>query len=148
MTTINKIDLVYELSQGDSELTQEVIQKAIRKVSKLTYLVTLNNLNELIPSWERSKNIGIEFEYQRRIPTIYLEMYVSLSGMLVNMESNSAYCDFYNLMKERIYSFITNYDEIECERYIENLFHPDVLNEFTKKGIKLTIKSLGEGSDT
>ena len=73
---VSPIDIAYELSEyknktisanGLMEIFDNVLQSK-------RCLVDKDNIDELIPDWKSFKRIIIEYEFQRRIPCIYIKV--------------------------------------------------------------------------
>lgn len=144
---VSPIDIAYELSEyknktisanGLMEIFDNVLQSK-------RCLVDKDNIDELIPDWKSFKRIIIEYEFQRRIPCIYIKVRAirKSDGMSVGRIDGVE-----NALHDRVQRLIICYEEVISDAYIQNLFDISLLHMFTQNDIEFEIKCLGEGSDS
>jgi hypothetical protein len=143
----NAIDLAYELSEfNHKNITEDQIREIIDKLSQLPkHLIFVNNVDDIIKEWKSFTKIVIKYEFQRRIPSIYIGFCGTRKD---GKEDESDSTQFSDILRDRVNRLIVCYDETACNNYIQDLFHPDVLEMFKRHGVDFKIQCDGEGSDS
>jgi len=146
----NIIDLVHELVNYDSDnINHEDIIKICDSIDNKPYIFTRENFSNIMPDWKHYNEIKIEYEYQRRIPCLYIKVKSNSNDPNIEsfrdttLEEDMIYKHGLKDMMERL----LNLYDVDDNKYIRGLFHPKLLRSFDKRNINLVIQCLGEGSD-
>lgn len=143
---VNPIDIAYELTEYKNKtISANGIMEIFDNVLQFKRcLVDNDNIDELIPNWKSFKQIIIEYEFQRRIPCIYIKVCAIRKSDGVGVSSD----ELATVLHDRVQRLIVCYEEVTSNAYIQNLFDISLLHAFTQNDIEFKIKCLGEGSDS
>ena len=129
----NIVDLIHELVEfGEDTIDRENLMNLVDNVLDKKPIFNKYNFDHIMPDWRHYKEIKIEYEYQRRIPCLYIKIYSKSDNPRIGdirgtkVEEDMIHQHGLKDMMERLLNVNDFYDD----KYIRGLFSPKLLRTF------------------